>query len=337
MANQKIAIVILNWNGKDLLEKFLPSVLLNSEDAVIYVADNASTDDSVSFLKANYPTVKIIQNKENGGYAKGYNDALKHVGEEIYCLLNSDVEVTADWLHPILKIFQSETETAIIQPKILDFKNKNYFEYAGAAGGFIDKFGYPYCRGRIFDTIEKDLGQYNDTTEIFWASGACFFIRKSVFEKLNGFDESFFAHMEEIDLCWRAHNSGFTTKYVGTSAVYHVGGATLKTTNPTKTYLNFRNSLFTLTKNSPKNLFFLIFTRLTLDGFAALKFLSQLQFKHIIAILKAHGSFYANLPYLLRKRELLKQNTNGNLPSKYYETSSIVWLYYIKNQKKFRE
>ncbi|MEO8773952.1 MAG: glycosyltransferase family 2 protein, partial [Gelidibacter sp.] len=212
VTKEKIAIVILNWNGKALLEQFLPSVIMHSEEAVIYVADNASTDDSVEFVASHYPTVKIIQNKENGGYAKGYNEALKHVDESIYCLLNSDVEVTENWLKPIAILFKTEAETSIIQPKILDYKNKDYFEYAGAAGGFIDKFGYPFCRGRIFDTLEKDRGQYNDTSQIFWASGACFFIRKSVFENLDGFDESFFAHMEEIDLCWRAYNTDYVTK-----------------------------------------------------------------------------------------------------------------------------
>lgn len=337
MAKEKIAIVILNWNGKDLLEKFLPSVIMHSEDAVIYVADNASTDDSVAFVKSNYPTVKIILNTENGGYAKGYNDALKNVDEDIYCLLNSDIEVTADWLKPIYSIFQTEIETAIIQPKILDYKNKVYFEYAGAAGGFIDKYGYPYCRGRIFDTVEKDTGQYNDTIEIFWASGACFFIRKSVFDTLEGFDASFFAHMEEIDLCWRAYNSGFVTKYVGTSTVYHVGGATLNTTNPRKTYLNFRNSLFTLTKNLPQNPFLLIFTRLSLDGLTGLKFLTEFKFRHTLAIVKSHFDFYANIPYLLKKRQLLKQNTKVNSLPKYYNIRSIVWLYFVKNQKKFVE
>lgn len=337
MAQEKIAIVILNWNGKMLLEKFLPSVIMHSEEAAIYVADNASTDDSISFLKGNYPSVKIIQNQENGGFAKGYNDALLHVDEDILCLLNSDVEVTSGWLHPIHTLFKAETETAIIQPKILDFKNKDYFEYAGAAGGFIDKFGYPYCRGRIFDTIEKDSGQYDDISEIFWASGACFFIRKSVFEKLNGFDESFFAHMEEIDLCWRAHNFGYRTKYVSASTVYHVGGATLNTTNPKKTYLNFRNSLFTLTKNAPKNIFVLIVSRLILDGFASLKFLMNLKFQHIMAILKAHGSFYFRLPHLLKQRRNLNKyiKTDNRVP--YYQLNSIVWLYFIKKQKKFKE
>lgn len=335
MAKKEIAVVILNWNGKSLLEKFLPSVILYSKEAQIYVADNASTDDSIRVLKQNYPTVKIIQNEENGGYAKGYNEALKHVDEDIFCLLNSDIEVTADWLSPILNIFRRESKTAIIQPKILDYKNKMYFEYAGAGGGFIDQLGYPYCRGRIFDTIEKDVGQYNDTTTIFWASGACFFIRKSVFESLNGFDDSFFAHMEEIDLCWRVHNSGYSTKYVGSSTVFHVGGATLNTTNPKKTYLNFRNSLFTLTKNAPNNLFFLIFYRLILDGVASLKFFLEFKFSHILAVLKAHGSFYLKLPNLLKKRKIARTNLSLNTEVKYYNVRSILWLYYIRKHKIF--
>lgn len=337
MVKKEIAIVILNWNGKTLLEKFLPSVIAYSDEATIYVADNASTDASVAFLKSNFPTVKIIQNATNGGYAKGYNNALIHVDEDLYCLLNSDVEVTENWLRPILRLFNQETETGIIQPKILDYKKKNFFEYAGAGGGFIDKFGYPYCRGRIFDTIEQDLGQYNDVQNIFWASGACFFIRKSVFHKLKGFDESFFAHMEEIDLCWRAHNLGVTSKYVGTSTVYHVGGATLNTTNPKKTYLNFRNSLFTLTKNAPGNLFTLIFTRLVLDGFASVKFLSEFKVKHISAVLKAHYSYYSKLPELLKERRALKQNLVTSTISSYYGVNSIVYRYYVKNKKKFEQ
>ncbi len=336
VAKEKIAIIVLNWNGKALLEKFLPSVILHSEDATVYVADNASTDDSLAFIKAQYPTVKIIQNKTNGGYAKGYNDALKHVDEDIYCLLNSDVEVTQHWLSPIHKLFQSEPETAIIQPKILDYKNESYFEYAGAAGGFIDKFGYPYCRGRIFDTIEKDNGQYNDTTRIFWASGACFFIRKRVFDSLGGFDASYFAHMEEIDLCWRAHNAGFLAKYVGSSTVYHVGGATLDSADPKKTYLNFRNSLFTLTKNLPKNVFLIVFTRLILDGFAALKFLTEFKFRHIIAIVKSHYNFFSKLPELIKKRKILRKNYQADSTSFYYNIKSIVWFYFIKNQRKYR-
>lgn len=320
----KIAVVILNWNGQKLLEQFLSSIVTFSEEATIYLADNASTDDSISYVTQNFPTIKIIQNTKNGGYAIGYNDALKQVDEDIYCLLNSDVEVTENWLKPILLEFEKNPEAAIIQPKILDFKNKNYFEYAGAAGGYIDKFGYPFCRGRVFNSMEKDTGQYEEKANIFWASGACFFIRKTVFETLEGFDESFFAHMEEIDLCWRAFNRDFKTVYIGTSTVYHVGGATLKNTNPKKTYLNFRNSLFTLTKNASGNLFLLIFIRLVLDGVASIKFLIEFKFQHIISVLKAHISFYRNLPTLLKKRQNLTQKRQ------YYKIKSIVWDYYIK-------
>ncbi len=326
----EIAIVILNWNGKQLLEQFLPSVISHSQIASIYVADNASSDDSIAFIKTTYPLVKIIQNKENGGYAKGYNEALKHVNEELLCLLNSDIEVTKDWLTPILKTFKAEENTAIIQPKILDFKDKKKFEYAGAAGGFIDKYGYPYCRGRIFNTIETDTGQYNDTSKIFWASGACFFIRKTAFETLNGFDESFFAHMEEIDLCWRAFNLNLDVKYVGTSTVYHVGGATLSTVNPKKTYLNFRNNLFTITKNAKGNLFSLIIFRMFLDGLAAFKFLIEFKPLHFFAVFKAHISYYGNLSQLLKKRNTLNQS------QKYYSLKSIVWSYFVYKKTLFK-
>ncbi len=325
----KIAVVILNWNGKKLLEQFLPSIIEHSQNATIYVADNASTDESVEFVEDTFPSINIIQNTENGGYAKGYNDALKHVEEEIYCLLNSDIEVTKNWLSPILETFQNQPNTAIIQPKLLDYKNKAYFEYAGAAGGFIDKFGYPYCRGRIFNTLEKDDGQYNDTSDIFWSSGACLFIRKQVFKELNGLDEAFFAHMEEIDMCWRAKNLGYDIKYVGTSTVYHVGGATLKNSNPKKTYLNFRNSLFSLVKNAHDNLLFLVFTRLVLDGIAGVKFLFELKFAHIIAIIKAHFSFYGHLSTLLKQRKTLSQG------KKHYTVTSIVWSYFVNKKRHF--
>ena len=325
----KTAIVILNWNGKKLLEQFLPSVIAHSEAAKVYVADNDSTDNSIAFLSSKYPNIEIIKNTTNGGYAKGYNDALKRIDADVFCLVNSDIEVTKNWLNPIISEFKTNRNTAIVQPKILDFKDKSYFEYAGAAGGFIDKYGYPYCRGRIFDTLEKDNGQYNDTSEIFWASGACFFIRKSVFESLNGFDESFFAHMEEIDLCWRAFNQNHTIKYIGTSTVFHVGGATLNSTNPKKTFLNFRNSLITLVKNAHGNIFLLVFTRLLLDGLAGLKFLSELKFAHFIAIIKAHFSFYSKSPSVLKQRKTLTQKGN------YYKTTSIVWQYFVKKRRQF--
>ncbi|ALJ03652.1 glycosyl transferase family 2 [Pseudalgibacter alginicilyticus] len=326
----KLAIIILNWNGQKLLEQFLPSVIKYSTEATIYIADNASTDDSVFFVKTNFPSIKIIQNKENGGYAKGYNDALKHIKADVFCLLNSDVEVTENWLTPIFKIFKNESNTAIIQPKILDYNRKKYFEYAGAAGGFIDRYGYPYCRGRIFNSIEKDTGQYNDTVEIFWASGACLFIRSDVFKTLNGFDERFFAHMEEIDLCWRAKNLGYAVKYVGTSKIYHVGGATLNNTNPKKTYLNFRNSLFTLTKNANGSLFLILFVRLFLDGVAGVKFLLELKPKHTIAIVRAHFSFYSHLT------SLIKDQNNHKNKVKYYKKTSIAFDYFVNKETKYK-
>jgi len=327
----KIAVVILNWNGVKLLEQFLPSVIQFSEGAAIYVADNDSTDNSIDFVKENFPTVKIVKNSGNHGFAKGYNDALKNINAEIYALVNSDIEVTENWLKPILETFNTEKQTAIIQPKILDFKNKEYFEYAGAAGGFIDKYGFPFCRGRIFDTVEKDNGQYDDNAELFWASGACFFIRKNVFYELGGFDESFFAHQEEIDLCWRAANEGHIIKYNYQSIVYHVGGATLQQGNPKKTYLNFRNSLLMLVKNLPKRgLFFVIFFRMVLDGIAGIRFLTQGKFGHTFAILKAHFSFYClSLKYLGKRKDFQIQQ--------YYMVKSIVFLYYIRKMTLFKE
>jgi len=329
----KTAIVILNWNGKDLLQKFLPSVIKYSalENATIYVADNASTDDSIHFIKINYPSIKIVKNKKNGGFAKGYNDALKHIDADIFALVNSDIEVTKNWLNPILNVFENEPNTAIIQPKILDYKQKEFFEYAGAGGGFIDEFGYPYCRGRVFSDLEKDESQFNDTTSIFWASGACFFIRASVFQELNGFDEDYFAHQEEIDLCWRAKNQHKEIKYVGASTVYHVGGATLKEESPRKSFLNFRNSLFSLVKNLPKNKILpIIFTRLVLDGIAGVKFLFELRPIHTLAILRAHFSFYYYLPKMYKKRES-KQTTL------YFNIKSIVWNYFISGVKKYKD
>ena len=324
----KIAIVILNWNGKKLLQQFLPSVVNFSKQAKIYVADNASTDDSILFIEEEYPEVTIIKNNKNGGYAKGYNDALTHITADVYCLLNSDIEVTDNWLPPIIDTFKSDKNIAAIQPKILDFKDKSKFEYAGAGGGFIDKYGYPYCRGRIFTAIETDNGQYNNTTPIFWASGACLFVRSSVFHELKGFDEDYFAHQEEIDLCWRIQNIGLKIVYVGTSTVYHVGGATLATQNPKKTFLNFRNSLFNLVKNSPKHKgFLLIFIRLCLDALAGIKYLFELKPIHTLAIIKSHFSFYSYLPKMLKKR------TSNKYHKEYYQTNSIIWDYFIKGKK----
>lgn len=327
----KIAVVILNWNGTKLLEQFLPSIVKYSPEADIYVADNASTDDSVAFVKTNFPTVKIVENERNFGFAQGYNEALKHIDAEIYALVNSDIEVTENWLKPIIETFENEPKTAIIQPKLLDFKRKEYFEYAGAAGGFLDKYGYPYCRGRVFETLEKDNGQYDDNREIFWASGACFFIRSSVYKELKGFDADFFAHQEEIDLCWRAFNLGHIIKYNAKSVVYHVGGATLQQGNPMKTFLNFRNSLLMLLKNLPKKrLIPVIFCRLVLDGVAGMQFLLQGKFKHLLAILKAHFSFYSIVTVNYKKRAQFQSEN-------YYKTKSIVFQYYIKAGKVFEK
>jgi GT2 family glycosyltransferase len=329
----KIAIVILNWNGQKLLEQFLPSVVdFSSKEATIYIADNASTDSSINYVKSSFPSIKIIENDINGGYAKGYNDALKSIDADIYCLLNSDVEVTQNWLKPVIDIFKSEKNTAIIQPKLLDFKNKTKFEYAGAAGGFIDLFGYPYCRGRVFNHLETDKGQFNDVKEIFWASGACLFIRAKVYHQLEGFDEDYFAHQEEIDLCWRTQNIGYKIKYVGSSIVYHVGGATLQQANPHKTYLNFRNSLLNVVKNVPRKWFlFVIFSRLLLDGIAGIKFIIELRPIHTWAIIKAHYSFYKNLNRFLRKRKKLLKKEGYNLHN------SIVWQYFALGRRKFKQ
>jgi GT2 family glycosyltransferase len=323
----KLAIVILNWNGKKLLSKFLPSVTNNSNGASIHLIDNASNDDSVNFVSNNYPSIHIIQNESNAGYARGYNEGLKHINADVFCLLNNDVKVSENWLNKVIKCFEKNVNTVIVQPKILDLKSQELFEYAGAAGGFIDKYGYPYCRGRIFNTIEKDTLQYEGISDIFWASGACLFIRKSVFNELNGFDESFFAHHEEIDLCWRAKNLGYTIKYVSSSPVYHLGGGTLNAQNSRKTFLNFRNSLFNITKNASGNLFSLVGVRLFLDGIAGLNFLVNLNPSHTLAIICAHLSYYQHLPALLKKRKKLIQKPN------YFHKKSIIWCYFILRKK----
>tara|TARA_R110000751_G_scaffold161355_3_gene267106 strand:+ start:99134 stop:100120 length:987 start_codon:yes stop_codon:yes gene_type:complete len=327
----KVAVVILNWNRRDLLEKFLPSVVKFSAEATVYVADNASTDDSISFIYENFPTVKIIQNKVNGGYAKGYNDALKNLSEDIFVLLNSDVEVTENWLQPIISEFEKDASVVAAQPKILDYKNREYFEYAGAAGGFIDKYGYPYCRGRIFNTLEKDHGQYNDTAEIFWASGACLFVKTDAFWQAGGLDEDYFAHQEEIDLCWRLQAKGGKILYVGTSQVYHVGGATLAALNPQKTFYNFRNSLLNLLKNAGgAQAFSAIFVRMVLDAVAAFQFLFQGKPKHFLAVIKAHFSFYFLVPKFLKKR---RRNASK---MKYFKIKSIVFQHFIMKKEPFQ-
>jgi len=324
----------LNWNGRKLLEEFLPSVVQFSEDqADIYVADNNSTDDSTAFLLENYPQVEIVQNDINGGYAKGYNDALARINADVYALVNSDIEVTEGWLNPVIDEFKKNRKTGIVQPKLLDFKDKSKFEYAGAGGGFVDFMGYPFCRGRIFMELEKDKGQFDDSANIFWASGACFFIRSEIYHQLGGFDEDYFAHQEEIDLCWRVQNEGLEVRYVGGSSVYHVGGATLRESHPRKTFLNFRNSLFTIAKNVPKRYVFLVVLfRLLLDAVAGIKFVVELRPIHTWSIIKAHLSFYAHLPKLMRKRRKLSFKQ-----TRYFFCFSIVWQHFILRKKKFSD
>ena len=325
-----VAIVILNYNGKALLEQFLPSVLEHSQQATVYVADNASTDGSVAYVKEHFSKANLIINSQNGGYAKGYNDALKNIKEDVFVLLNSDVEVTQGWLSPILEAFKATKNVVAIQPKILDYKNKDYFEYAGAAGGYIDALGYPYCRGRIFNTLEKDTGQFNDSRQIFWASGACIAVKKEAFIKAGGFDEDLFAHQEEIDLCWRMQQQAGIIQYIGSSTVYHLGGGTLGVENPKKTFYNFRNSLLVMLKNNNRSAVWLIlFVRMLLDALAAWQFLLSGKPSHFIAIFKAHLSFYSLVPRFIKKRYKHTQKIA------YYQIKSIVWMYFIRKKTTF--
>lgn len=325
----KVAIVILNYNGQGFLEKFLPTVIQYSYSYEIIVADNASTDNSVSFLKETYPKLRLIELTENSGFAEGYNKALKQIKAEYYVLLNSDIEVTPDWVLPVIQLMEANPAIAACQPKIRNYYQKTHFEYAGAAGGYLDWLGYPFCRGRIFDTCEEDTGQYDDTKEVFWATGACMFVHAEVFHKIGGFDGSFFAHMEEIDLCWRMKNAGYQVFYCADSMVYHVGGGTLHKSNPKKTFLNYRNGLAMLYKNLPANkLFGTIFMRLVLDGVSSIKFLLAGSLKDIWAILKAHFAFYAMIPRLQRQK-------NKQLNDIYQK--SIVAAYFIRKQKTFKE
>jgi hypothetical protein len=327
----KIAIVILNYNGVELLKRFLPVLINCSEGQDIYVIDNASSDKSLDLLSDQFPSIKQIKLDSNYGYAGGYNKGLSQIDASHYCLLNSDVEVSPNWLQPIIETFTKNERTAIIQPKIRAIRQTGYFEYAGASGGYIDAYGYAFCRGRIFDNCEIDQGQYNDSVDIDWAGGACFFIKASSFEDLGGFDSDYFAHYEEIDLCWRAKNKGMGIKVVPSSVVFHLGGATLSHENPFKTYLNYRNSLFTLYKNLPnRNLIPRLFLRMLLDGISGLRFLLKGQFKAFLAIIKAHISFYLAMPKLHKKRL-----ENPNRKTKYFREKSIVWSYFVKGINRY--
>lgn len=322
--SENLAIVILNWNGKTWLEKFLPNVISHSGNTEIYVIDNFSDDDSVSFLRSDFPAVKIIENDKNYGFAGGYNEGLKKIEASYYCLLNSDVEVTENWIGPVLYLFQKDSQIAAIQPKILSYNNKQDFEYAGAGGGMIDNLGYPYCRGRIFDDVEKDKGQYNDETEIFWASGCCLFIRSKDYWEQNGFDERFFAHQEEIDLCWRLKNSGKKIFYTGQSTVYHVGGGTLDRQSSRKTFLNIRNNLSMMLKNLPfPNLIWVLFFRMVLDGAAAFYLAYKNGISHLWAVLHAHFSFYTQIPGTLKLRQ-------KHPLKKYYQSEWLIFKHFLR-------
>lgn len=328
------AVVILNWNGRKYLEQFLPPLIqYSSGEAEIIVADNASNDDSISFLETNFPSIRIIRNPANEGFARGYNLALKQVKADYYILLNSDIEVTLDWIHPVIDMMEKDLSIAACQPKIRSYFERTKFEYAGAAGGFIDKYGYPFCRGRLFQSIEEDLGQYDDAIEIFWATGACMFVRADLFHQAGGLDEDFFAHMEEIDLCWRLKNLGYKIMYCPQSVVYHIGGGTLPKISWRKTYYNFRNNFYLLYKNLPDNLLIEVFAkRFILDGIAALKFLFTAGFKDFWAIYKAHISFYSTLSKTKAKRKLLKHSPLHKVYRK-----NIVFEYYLRKKKKFTD
>ena len=320
---KKLAIAILNWNGKNWLEKFLPSVVQYSQNADIYVIDNLSTDDSVAFLTTKFPTVKVIKNDKNYGFAGGYNEGLRSIKNEFYCLLNSDVEVTENWIEPVVELFEKDASISAIQPKILSYSDKKYFEFAGAAGGLIDNLGYPYCRGRVFEEVEEDKGQYNDETEIFWASGCSFFIRSKDFWEQNGFDERFFAHQEEIDLCWRLINSGKKIFYTGKSTIYHVGGGTLNKQSAQKTYLNIRNNLSMMLKNLPfPKLVGLIFFRLCLDGVAGIYFGLKYGFSNLCSLVRVHFGFYAQLPGTWKLRQ-------KNQKEKFYQSKWLIFKHFL--------
>ena len=335
----KTAVVILNYNGATLMEEFLPSVIhsVNGMDAEVIVADNASTDNSLEFLKTNHPKVRTIVLDKNYGFAEGYNRALAQIDAEYFVLLNSDVDVDAEWLKPLEFFMDNNPDVAACQPKILSQKNDKYFEYAGAAGGFIDKYGYPFCRGRLFNDVEPDVGQYDEQKDIFWSSGACLFIRKQDYEDVGGLDGDFFAHMEEIDLCWRLKNRGRRIVCIPSSVVYHVGGGTLAQGNPRKTFLNFRNNLLMLYKNLPSSrVNRILFIRMVLDGLAALAMLAKGDVKNFKSVLKAHKDFKALKKKFVAKREKEVSFTDAVGTHDEIYRRSIVLAYYLRGIRKFR-
>ncbi len=333
--NIKTAIVILNWNGKKYLEKFLPAVVQfsQSENTAVIVADNGSTDDSLTFVQNSFPKVELIRFEKNYGFTGGYNKALEQIDAEYFVLLNSDVEVTENWIEPIINMMDADDSIAAAMPKIRSFENKSSFEYAGASGGFIDKFAYPFCRGRIISNTEEDIGQYDTVEDIFWASGAAMFIRACLYKKAGGLDNDFFAHMEEIDLCWRLKNMGYRIVINPKSVVYHVGGGTLPNNSSRKIFLNYRNNLLLLLKNLPKKKILpIIFSRLILDGLSGFTYLVSLKFGFFFAVINAHFSFYGRIRKTLKKRE-----TNLNKEHKEIYKGSIVFDYFIKKKDSFNK
>ena len=331
----KVAVVILNYNGRKFLEQFLPNVIANCDPSLaeVVVADNASTDDSVAFMREHYPEIRLIENGSNGGFATGYNLALRQVEATYYVLLNSDIEVTPRWIEPVIELMDADSQIAACQPKILSYYNKKQFEYAGASGGFIDKYGYPFCRGRVFQNLEEDVHQYDTPMEVFWATGACMFVRADLYHQIGGLDDSFFAHMEEIDLCWRLKNAGYKVYCCPQSQVYHIGGGTLPKNSPRKTYLNFRNNLSLLVKNLPKHrVRRTIAYRIFLDWVAAFKFLVEGCPKDFQMVFKAHWDFY-------RRLDALRENRRGR---EHKEVScvyrrNIVFDNVLRGKKKYSE
>lgn len=329
------SIVIVTWNGLHHLKRFFPSVAAtNYPDFEIIIADNNSTDGSKEWIKEHYPEVKIAAFDGNYGYTGGNNRAVPYAKKEILLFLNNDVEVTPDWLVGISTAFEADEEVAIVQPKLLSVEQPEYFEYAGAAGGYLDMLGYPFCRGRVLDTVEKDVGQYNEETEIVWASGAAFAIRKEIFTILGGFDEDFEFHMEEIDLCWRALNMGHKASYTPKSVVYHLGGGSLPMGSPRKVYYNFRNSLYMLFKNLPiSQLWYKLPFRMVLDGIAAIRSLLGGRPKELAVIFKAHIHFYAALPTLNAKRVTIQQSKKRTI----LKPVLMIWHYFILRRKKYSD
>jgi GT2 family glycosyltransferase len=334
-----VSVIILNWNTSNLLQQFLPIVVKNSHipGVEIVLADNGSTDDSVSWVKSNFPQVKTLEFSANLGFAGGYTKALSLVNTDLSVLLNSDAAPSENWLLPLIETMGQNSQTIACVPCIKDYNNQAQFEYAGAAGGFIDRFGYTFCRGRIFDVTEKDNGQYSNSGKIFWGSGAALLVRTNAFLETGGFDPDFFAHMEEIDWCWRVKNLGFDILYVPESVVYHVGGGTLNYNNPNKTYLNFRNNLFLILKNEPgSSVFLILFIRFWLDIAALLLFLLNGEFKNALAISKAHFHFLKKAGLFYKKRKLLKPFiTKFSHPEIY--RGSIAWDFFIRKKRYFSQ